>query len=358
MERKEQLSPKKLHKEMEAKRQKGFDVTLSQHLKDNYTMDCDNTTPYTVDKLYEELNIDPTNVTVTQILDRQDEAVRWLVPEIFRDAIRKGFINSPIYRDFIIREETVSQPTQVAPFWDTTGLNNEPKDLGAGESMELGSLKYGQKTVHIGKRGIGLELVDEAIRYTSVSMLSIFLQDVGIKLGSRLTRDLISVLINGDQADGSESAGTVGVATSGTMTYADLIKVFVRGSLRNRKWTRVIGNEDMINYMLNMDEFRKTAKVGNSELGLNTKTPVPRDIDAYTHNTIPANQLLMVDPTLAAVQLTAVPLTVESDRIVQRQINSTYVSTTTGFMNVFRDARVVLDKSSTAAFPSFLAPLY
>lgn len=347
----EKLKAKKLHKEMELVRQTGRDLTLTEHLKDAYD-------GMTIDKYYAELGVDPTNVSVGQILDRQDESVRWLVPEIFRDAIRKGFINSPIYQDFIIREETVSQPTQVAPFWDTTGIDNSPKPLGAGEAMELGSLKYGQKTVHISKTGIGLEIVDEAIRYSSVSMMALFLQDVGIKLGSSLSKQLINVLINGDQANGSEAASTVGVATAATMVYGDLVKVFVRGSLRNRKWLKTIGNEATINFLLNMPEFRPTNLFGAPNLTLNTKTPVPKTIDAYVHNSVPNNQLIMVDPSLAAVQLTAVPLTVESERIVQRQLNGTYVSVTTGFMNVFSDARIILDRSVTTDFPAALAPLY
>ena len=345
------LNPRKLYKELEKLRNQGHDITLAQHLTDSYN-------GMTLGKYYSELEIDPQRATVGLLLDRQDESIRWLVPEIFRDAIRKGFIAAPIHQDFIIGEEPVPQPTQIMPFWDLTSLPNAPQPLGAAESMTLGTIQYGQKTVRISKTGIGIEIDDEAIRYTSVSMLSIFLQDVGIKLASSLSKLAINCLINGDQADLSEAAGVVGVATANTMTYADFIKMFVRGSLLNRKWTKAIGNEDTINFMLNMAEFRNTDKFGNPELKLNTKTPVPRDIDAYTHSSVPANQLIMADPSLAMVQLTAVPLQVEADRIVQRQINGTYVSLTTGFAIIMRDARVILDRSVTTAFPAFLAPKF
>lgn len=352
----EQLSPKKLVSEMEQKRSKGFDLTLSQHLKDSYD-------GMSVETLYADLEIDPQRDTISLLLDR-DENQRWLVPEIFRDAIRKGFINAPIYRDFIVREEPVPQLSQVMPFWDMTGISNEPKDLGVAESMELGSIKYGQKTVRINKSGIGLELADECIQYSSVSMLSLWLADVGVKLGSSLGKKLVTTLINGDQADGSESAPTVGIKTANTLTYSDLIAVSVRASLRNRQWTRVIGSENTINTMLGMDEFRRTNKVSSPELGLNLKTPVPRNWDAYVHGSVPDGQLLMVDPGMAAVQLTAQPLRVESERIVQRQVNGTYISLTTGFGIIFRDGRVLLDTTKARViggandFPSWLAPLY
>jgi len=346
-----QLAPIKLHREMEAQRQLGFDVTLSSHLHDNYE-------GMSVEALYKDLEINPQRDTIKLILDKPDESIRWLVPEIIRDAIRRGFINSPIHQDFIIREEPVPQLSQVMPYWDTTGLPNAPKALGPAETMELGSIKYGSKTVRIGKTGIGLQIDDEAIQYVSVSLMSIFLADVGIKLGSALSVKAIGTLINGDQADGSEAAGTVGVASANTLAYADLIKIFVRGSLRNRNWLKTIGNEDTVNYLLNMPEFRTTNMYGKPVLGLNTKTPVPKDIDVYTHNSVPAGQLIMVDPSMTMVQLTAQPLKVESERIVSRQINGTYVSLTTGFAIIQKDGRIILDRTSTAGWPTFLAPLY
>jgi len=357
----EQLSPKKLVAEMEKKRSKGFDVTLSQHLKDNYE-------GMTIDKLYAELDVDPMTATVGLILDR-DESQRWLVPEIFRDAIRKGFINAPIYKDLIVREEPIPQLTQVMPFWDLTGLPNAPQQLGVAESMTLGSLKYGQKSVRVGKTGIGLEVADECIQYSSIAMLSLWLMDVGVKLGSSLGSQLITTLINGDQADGSEAAPSVGITQktsdlSGAgvgLQYADFIRMSVRAALRNRKWTKIVGGEDMINTVLDLTEFRRSNKIADPELTLNLKTPVPRNWDAYVHNAVPSGQLLMVDSDMAAVQLTAQPLKVESERIIQRQINGTYVSLTTGFAIIFRDARIIMDSTQdigAAPFPSWLAPLY
>jgi hypothetical protein len=351
----EQLNPKKLYQEMEQRRNRGFDVTLSAHLHDNYD-------GFTIDQLYQELDIDPQTATVKLILDRQDESVRWLVPEIIRDAIRKGFINAPIHRDFILREEPIAQPVQTMPFWDMTGLDNAPKELGVAESMELGTIKYGAKSVRVGKTGIGIEIADECIQYTSVSLLSIFLSDVGIKLGSSLSRKAITCLISGDQADGSEAAAVVGVAdTAKKLQYSDLIKYFVRGSLVNRKWTKCIGDEDTVNVLLNMPEFRNTDKFGTPELQLNVKTPVPRQIDAYCHSTMPTGQLLMADTSVALVQLTCQPLKVEAERIIQRQINGTYCSLTTGFSNIMRDGRIIVDTTKTfvaSPWADFLAPKF
>lgn len=351
-----QLDPRKLHIEMEKQRKLGLDVTLSSHLAANYP-------GIGMEKLYQELNINPASATLASILDRPDESVRWLVPEIFRDAIRLGFINSPIHKDFIIREEAAPQPTQIMPYWDMTLLPNQPQTIGAGESIPMGVIKFGQKTVRINKAGIGIEITDEAIQYTNISLLSIFLADVGVKLGSTLSKQAIDVLINGEQADGSAAAGVVGTETMGTIGFADMVKVFTRGSLRNRKWIRTIGNENMVNTLMNTPAFmeRQTNPWGRPQLTLNTKTKTTYEIDVYTHGSVPDGDLIMVDPDVTMVQLTAQPLRVESERIVQRQISGTYATITTGFAIVFGDGRVILTKNENFAsqpWPTFLQPLF
>ena len=57
------------------------------------------------------------------------------------------------------------------------------------------------------------------------------------------------------------------------------------------------------------------------------------------------------------MQLTARPLLVESEKIVRTQVAGTYASIITGFANVQRNARVVVDGSlafSTNGFPTWM----
>ena len=349
----EQLTPKLLVRQLEDMRLKGLDVSLADLLKTNFD-------GMSLASYYQELGLEPHTDTISLILDK-DETYRWIVPEIIREAIYKGFINAPIHRDFIAREESINQPTVTMPYFDMTGLDNAPKSLGVAESMELGTIKYGQKQVRIYKSGLGIEIADECQRYSSISMLSLFLQDVGVKLASRMSAQAIACLINGEQADASESAASIGVTTADALVYKDFIRMFVRGSLNSRQWTKTIGNEDLINTMLNLAEFRRNDKSAQSELNLNLKTPVPNSLDAYCHSSMPAKKLLMVDTARAMVQLTSVPLSVESERIVQRQVNGTYVSLTSGFATIFRDARVIMDTGTlynANQWPAYLAPKF
>jgi hypothetical protein len=65
------------------------------------------------------------------------------------------------------------------------------------------------------------------------------------------------------------------------------------------------------------------------------------------HQAVPTKKIIFVDRTRAVVQLTAMPLLIESERIVRRQLEGQFASIMTGFANVFRDGRMVLDWSTT-----------
>lgn len=66
---------------------------------------------------------------------------------------------------------------------------------------------------------------------------------------------------------------------------------------------------------------------------------------------------MLIDTSAALIKLNASALKVESERIAERRIDGTFVSITTGFSSMFRDARLILDKSlaySAQGFPSYM----
>lgn len=104
-----------------------------------------------------------------------------------------------------------------------------------------------------------------------------------------------------------------------------------------------------------LDEFRKRDYLLNPQ-GLNVRTPIPATSNYDIHGAMPADdQIMLIDNRAALVKLNSTALRVESDRIVERQVNGTYITTTTGFANLFNDARLIMDKSLDFAgngFPS------
>jgi len=342
---------KQLHSEMQAQRRKfGLDVTLRSHLADNY----DNLTP---DNLYNELQIDPRIATVENLL-AMDEDTRWLVPEVIRDAIRKGFVEAPIWPDLVISDEPVSSPSVRAPHIDisTTAI----AEVAEGGTIPVGSVTYGDKTVDLVKQGTGIDVSYEAIRFSSINLLSVYLTDVGTRLGSLVTKQAIEALINGDQDDASEACAVIGVEdTEEVLVYKDFLRVWTRMARCGGTPDSILANEDLALTILDMDAFKKRY-AGSPMATAMLKTPLPTQQNVFVNSNVTTGKVLFNNKNRSMVKVTAEPLMVEADRIIDRQITKTVASVITGFVTLQRTGRAMLDTTLAYAengWASWFAPI-
>lgn len=326
---------------------KPIDVSFAEMVQETFGMD--------LPKMYYELGVNPAIDTIQNLTTLMDEDIRWLIPEIFRDALRLGIRNAPIWGNITAAQETTSGLKQIVPHVNMSDA--APRRVGEAETIALGSLSYGSREVSLYKIGRGIKVSDEVVQYSSLNVVSIFLQDFGVKLGHAFDTLAMDVMINGDQADGSMAAPVVGTATGTSKTYADFLKIWIRMSRIGRAPETIIGNEDAALLTLNIDEFKRTDKYGPSEHTIDLKTPVPQKSDYFIHGNIPDNQELLADPARSLVLLTAQPLKVESERIVSNQTEAFYATLTSGFFKLFQDGSIIMDKSkafSSYGFPSYM----
>ena len=330
-------------------RERPMDISLG----DFFELNPDTYKDVTVKSFFSDLGIDPATDTIQNIFTMPGSDARWLVPEIFREAISLGLRRSPIWSNLIAAEQTVSQTQITMPNWEMSDA--APMHVGEAETIPIGTVSYGQKTVSISKIGRGIKISDEVRDYVSVDIVQIFLQDFGVKLGHAMDTLLIDILLNGEQSDGSASAPVLGITTSGTLVYKDFLRIFIRMSLLGRTPGVMVAGEDMALTTLDLAEF-KTRNQGTPDKTLNLKTPVPNSVDFFIHGNVPSNQIIVLDTSATAIKLNAKPLLIESDRIISNQTTETYASLTTGFSTLFRDARVIVDQSK--AFSGYGFPAY
>lgn len=326
------------------------DVSFADVVKDKFT--C------TLDTFYADLGIDPAVDSVNNITTMLSEDERWLVPEIFRTALQLGYRQAPIYPNIIKAEEQVKGLTQILPHINMSEAT--PKLIGEAETIPLGTLSFGKKNFSAFKIGRGIKISYEVIQYSSLNVVSLFLQDFGVKMGHALDVLAIDCLINGEQLDGSESAPVIGVETvlaganTGT-TYMDLLRVWIRLSRMGRTPSVMIGGENMALRTLMFEEFRKYV-VGSPREKLTIKTPIPANTNYFVHGNVPANSEIILDPNSSLIKMNVQPLMVESEKIVSNQTEAFYVSMTLGFAKLFRESAILLDQSK--AFSSFGFPTY
>lgn len=305
------------------------------------------------DAFMETLGVDLRSDTMQNIFMMPNQEIRWLVPEIIRSAIHLGLAEAPIYPRMIASEQSINGLSAIMPIINPSDAT--PAYVNEGETIPIGDVSFGQKSVTLFKVGRGFKLTDEVKNYVSLDVLAIFLRDFGIQLGYALDNLAIDILLNGNAAGGTESAPVIGVAsTSDGITYKDMLRIWIRSSRMGRNFKSLVSGEDVAMDILDLDEF-KLRRQGTPDMKLDLKTPVPSQADFFIHGGISANQLLFVDPRFALIKLNAQALMLESERIVSNQTEATYASLTTGFSKMYVDAAVLLDGSkaySSYGFPS------
>lgn len=323
------------------------DVTLAEYL----VAACDG---LTLAGLYDDLGIDPQSSTIQNIVNLPDSSVRWLIPELFRDAIRLGLRKQPIYPNLIAGEQNISQLSITFPAINMSDA--KPKAVGIAETITIGDFSFQQKTVKVSKIGRGIKIPYEVRQYVALNVVSIFLQDFGVKLGMGLDTMAINTLLNGDQIDGSDSAPVVGITTANTLVFRDLLRIWVRLARMGKNPTVMVGGETSAMDILDLLTTLKYFGSPRATVNLKINSPLPTNSDFYVHGVMPTSQALILDTSSSLIKLNAQPLLVETEKIVQNQTEETYATITTGFATLFRDSRLVLDE--TKAFGSFGFPSY
>lgn len=308
-----------------------------------------------IDAFYEDLGINPGIDTIENLITLPDPGIRFLIPEIIRDAMRLGLRRSAIWPNLVATEQSVANPSVIQPFINMSDAT--PKLVGEAETISTGTVSYGQKSVKLHKMGKGIKISYELRQYVSINLVAVYLQDVGIKLGQGLDTLMITTLLNGDQPGGANAAIAVGVATTSTTTYRDMLKVWLRMARIGRKADSILGGEDAALETLDLAEFKNRQNPAAPMANLNLKTPIPSGANYWIHGAVPADQQIIVDSNSALIKYNAQPLLMETEKIVSNQTEATYVTLTTGFANIFDDARVVIDQSLDFASHSFPASM-
>lgn len=313
------------------------------------------------DFLNEKMGINPNVDTISNIVTTGDLDARWIIPEIFREALTLGLSKSPIWSNIIAEESQVSQLKAIMPYINRSDAT--PRRVGEAETIPTGRISYGKKEIEIYKVGRGIKIPYEVMQYATLDVVRIFLEDFGKQLGLALDTLALDTLINGDQPSGSNSAPLIGVTTANARVYKDYLRLWIRMSRLGRNANVIIGGEDAALETLDLAEFKTNNDGGRAPAGvpsttaLDMKTPLPSSAAYYIHGNVPANKELILDPGAALLKFNAQPLLVESEKIVSNQTEAFYATLTTGFGKIFDDASVLLDKTDTIAnlpFPSYM----
>lgn len=315
--------------------------------------------PITMVDLWCDLGLDPSSITLDNLITLSDD-VKYLAPELVRDFILKGMESDASYQNLVA--STINSPslTITSPWVEFS--NADADDTAEAETISEADLSWGDKTVRLRKKAKAIKVSDELMLSTPIALLSQFLMRFGKLLAAGLYTDGVTCLVNGDQADASDACAVVGVASSGTLAFADFVKAWVRARQIMMDWSNLITSEATANTVLGISEFKAPAGFGTPYVNVESKNRIlPSSMPHMISSVLSDGQCLLFDKSQAMSYLQFRGLTVESERIVMRQLNGTACSVIGGFSTIFRHARVIVDSGhaygTTYVFPSWMDSL-
>ncbi len=264
-----------------------------------------------------------------------DSAV--LFPEYIARSVRQGMEEGDILPQITAAVTQFDGMDYRSITAEAGGEDKELRQVDEGASIPETTIKVQSNLVKLRKRGRMLVASYEAVRYQKLDLFSVTLRQIGAHIARMHLEDAVDVLLNGDGND--NAAAVYETATSGKLTYDDLVDFWAKFDPYEMNALLVSG--DMMVQMLKLPEFQ------NPLTGLNFqgtgKLATPLGAALLRTSALSAGTIIGLDKRFALEMVEGGGVSVEYDKLIDRQLERAAITTISGFAKVFRDASRVLE---------------
>lgn len=198
----------------------------------------------------------------------------------------------------------------------------------------------GEKTIRVFKRGAGIELTYEA-KSMNFSILQMHIARRAKKFAQDEARHVLHRLLNGYYADGSDEAPVLGVETPGTLTAVDMwLSAYKMQVELGFTPNRAVMNLKMARTWLTLKDNGNLLFI-NDILG--GSMPDVLKMKPLIMDDMPDDKVMLVDTGFAIVEHVFKPLSTESDKNVETQVEGSYSTKISDYIPFEKDARVIID---------------
>ena len=264
-----------------------------------------------------------------------DSAV--LFPEYIARSVRQGMEEGDILPHITAAVTKFDGMDYRSIASEAGGEEKELRQVDEGASIPATTIKVQANLVKLRKRGRMLVASYEAVRYQKLDLFSVTLRQIGAHIARAHLEDAVDVLMNGD---GNGNAAAVDeVAASGTLTYDDLVDFWAKFDPYEMNALLVSG--DVMVKMLKLTEFQ------NPLTGLNFqgtgKLTTPLGATLLRTSVLPEGTAIGLDKRFALEMVQGSDVTVEYDKLIDRQLERAAITTISGFAKIFQNASRVLE---------------
>lgn len=213
------------------------------------------------------------------------------------------------------------------------------KRITEGAPFPTVTMSTGKNSIKLAKVGLALDASYEVLRRMKLPLMAIHMQLIGQRLAKRNVAYAMYNIINGD---GNDNAAPATAPTA--VSYDALLDFFL--DMENWEATVWTAKKALLKTILKLNEFKDpllfdTAKTGDlaKTFGLNIKR------FNWTETTLGDNLLVAVakNAALELVKESGAEL-VETDKVIDKQLEKTVISNVLGFSRIFTDAATIFVK--------------
>lgn len=265
-----------------------------------------------------------------------------LFPEFVSRSVRTGAQDFTKLKKLLANRVRVDDGAYKTLYMDESVMDAKGKSLAKvaeGASLPKIELRTAEHTVRLAKYGRYLQATYEAIRRKRAPVVSLFLRSIGVQIQRDKFEEAIAALLLGD--GNANPAEEIQTATSGTLTYADLIQFAL--SFDPYELNALVCNANTAAILLNLDEVKEPT-VSNRFMVKGESLRL-FGAELLVDEAAPDDVIIGLDRRFALQEVYETGVLIESDRLIRRQIEGTAITETAGFAKVIAAASKALQIS-------------
>lgn len=242
-----------------------------------------------------------------------------LFPEFVTRCIRKGFDETVLAS--VCAVKTISESSQYLGCVLTDSA--QYTTTSQAQTLPEATVYEGTEPVALEKFGRLISASYEAVRKQRLDVFGVMLRSIGVKLASSVVKKAVTVL-----AADAESI------TTSELTYADLAELY--GKFEYFDMNTVIASPETASKIAAMEQLKNTRADNDGRIIL------PFGSELIKSSAADDDTIIGLDSSFALEFITSSDLVLETDKLIDRQLDQITVSITCGFRKITPDAVKIL----------------
>ena len=282
----------------------------------------------------------PVSDPVEKFFRTSDSAV--LFPEYVARAVRQGIEEGDLIPQITAAVTQFDGMDYRSITTESGGTEKQLHQVEEGAQIPSTTIRVRDNLVRLRKRGRMLVASYEAVRYQKLDLFSVALRQMGAHISRMDLEDAVEVLLLGDGNENAAEVTQTGAADA--LTYDDLVSFWAKFDPYTLNTMLVSG--PMMVKLLKLPEFQ------NPLTGLNFQgtgqLATPMGATLLRSGAVPDDTIIGLDRRFALEMVQGGEVSVEYDKLIDRQLERAAITSISGFAKLFSDASRALELKGKA----------